>query len=97
VESIIASHPKVLESGVIGAMDKNGLLKPQAYVVLKNKSDASEELAHELQEFVKSKALPHKYPRNIIFMDELPKTATGKIQRYKLRQKAKADAPFFMK
>jgi benzoate-CoA ligase family protein len=86
VESILASHPKVLESGVIGANDKNGLSKPQAYVVLKNKIDATDELAKELQSYVKSKTLPHKYPRTIVFVDELPKTATGKIQRYKLRQ-----------
>jgi benzoate-CoA ligase family protein len=88
VESILASHPMVLESGVIGSNDKDGLLKPQAYVVLKNKSDASDGLAKELQDFVKSKTQPHKYPRTIIFVEELPKTATGKIQRYKLRQMA---------
>jgi len=92
VESILVSHPAVLESGVIGFVDREGLTKPLAYVVLKNRSEACEKLAAELKEFVKSTALPHEYPRIVIFVDELPKTATGKIQRYKLRQMASATA-----
>ncbi|MBN1578047.1 MAG: benzoate-CoA ligase family protein [Chitinispirillaceae bacterium] len=88
VESILMSHPSVLESGVVGVFDNEGLMKPCAYVVLKNKFDASDELADELKKFVKSKTLPHKYPRTIHFVDELPKTATGKIQRFKLREMA---------
>jgi benzoate-CoA ligase family protein len=90
VESILVSHPSVLESGVIGVPDKDGLTKPLAYVVLKNKIKLTDGLAEELKEFVKAKTLPHKYPRTIVFIDELPKTATGKIQRYKLRHMAKA-------
>ena len=86
VESILASHPAVLESGVVGVPNKEGLIKPRAYVVLKDKQAASEDLAKELQTFVKTNTQPHKYPRTVIFVDELPKTATGKIQRYKLRQ-----------
>jgi benzoate-CoA ligase len=92
VESILASHPAVLESGVIGVTDQDGLTKPLAYVVLKNKFKPTDALAEELQEFVKAKTLPHKYPRTIIFIEELPKTATGKIQRYKLRHMAKASS-----
>jgi benzoate-CoA ligase family protein len=87
VESILASHPKVLESGLVGVPDSEGLIKPFAYVVLKNKSDASEPLVAELKNYVKTNTLPHKYPRTIMFVDELPKTATGKIQRYKLRDR----------
>lgn len=86
VESILASHEAVLESGVVGVPDKEGLIKPRAYVVLKDKQAASEDLVKELQTFVKTNTQPHKYPRTVIFVDELPKTATGKIQRYKLRQ-----------
>ena len=88
VESILACHPAVLESGVVGVPDKEGLIKPRAYVVLKDKQAASEDLVKELQTFVKTNTQPHKYPRTVIFVDELPKTATGKIQRYKLRQTA---------
>ncbi len=91
VESILASHPAVLESGVVGVPDKEGLIKPRAYVVLKDKQAASEDLVKELQTFVKTNTQPHKYPRTVIFVDELPKTATGKIQRYKLRQIAQVE------
>jgi len=91
VESILASHPAVLESGVVGVPDKEGLIKPRAYVVLKDKQSASEDLVKELQIFVKTNTQPHKYPRTVIFVDELPKTATGKIQRYKLRQIAQVE------
>ncbi|UCG57729.1 MAG: benzoate-CoA ligase family protein [Phycisphaerales bacterium] len=91
VESILASHEAVLESGVVGVPDKEGLIKPWAYVVLKDKNAASGDLVRELQTFVKTTTEPHKYPRTVIFVDELPKTATGKIQRYKLRQMAQAE------
>jgi len=72
----------------VGVPDPEGLTKPRAYVVLKDKAAASDELVKELQDFVKKTTQPHKYPRTIVFVDELPKTATGKIQRYKLRQMA---------
>ncbi|MBE0536027.1 MAG: benzoate-CoA ligase family protein [Phycisphaerae bacterium] len=90
VESVLISHPAVLESGVVGVPNAEGLIKPRAYVVLKDKSAASETLAKDLQTYVKTNASPHKYPRTIIFVDSLPKTATGKIQRYKLREQAAA-------
>ncbi len=89
VEGVLQEHPAVLESGVIGAADGDGLIKPRAYVVLKDADRASAELAKELQDFVKKTTAPHKYPRVVTFVDELPKTATGKIQRYKLRQMAR--------
>ena len=91
VESILLGHPAVLESGVVGVADDEGLIKPRAYVVLKDGHDGSPELVRELQTFVKKNTEPHKYPRSVIFVDDLPKTATGKIQRYKLRERAAAE------
>jgi benzoate-CoA ligase len=70
---------------VVGRQDGDGLVKPVAFVVLKSGRDPSEDLAEELKQFVKSRLAPYKYPRWIEFVDELPKTATGKIQRFKLR------------
>jgi benzoate-CoA ligase family protein len=88
IESVLQRHRAVLESGVVGTADRDGLIKPRAYVVLKDGHRPSAELARELQEFVKQGAGYHKYPRKITFVDELPKTATGKIQRYRLRELA---------
>jgi acyl-coenzyme A synthetase/AMP-(fatty) acid ligase len=76
---------------VTGAGDDEGLLKPVAFVVLKDPQQASPQVAHELQEFVKRNAAPHKYPRAVVFVEALPKTATGKIQRYVLRERAAED------
>nr|VFK31955.1 MAG: benzoate-CoA ligase [Candidatus Kentron sp. MB] len=87
VEAVLQEHPKVLESGVAGIPDDQGLIKPAAYVVLKEGHEASSALALELQQFVKDHAAPYKYPRWITFVSELPKTATGKIQRFKLRER----------
>lgn len=86
VEGVLISHPAVLEAAVVGRADNEGLIKPQAFVVLNAGYSASAALAAELQEFVKSRLAPYKYPRWIDFIGELPKTATGKIQRFKLRQ-----------
>lgn len=85
VEATLVEHPAVLEAAVIGVPDADGLTKSKAYVVLKkgNNVDAS-----VLQAFVKERLAPYKYPRSIEFLDELPKTATGKIQRYKLRERS---------
>ncbi|MBW6494461.1 MAG: benzoate-CoA ligase family protein [Burkholderiaceae bacterium] len=85
VESALATHPKVLEAAVVGYPDADELIKPRAFVVLKNPSDASDQLADELRTYVRSQLAPHKYPRWIEFTAELPKTATGKIQRFRLR------------
>ena len=85
VESAIASHPSVLEAAVVGHPDGAGLIKPKAFVVLRDPSQASEALASELKAFVKERLAPYKYPRWVEFARELPKTATGKIQRFKLR------------
>ncbi len=85
VEGILFQHPAVLEAAIIGWEDAHRLLKPKAFVVLKAGQTASADLARELSAFVKDRTLPHKYPRWVEFVSELPKTATGKIQRYKLR------------
>jgi benzoate-CoA ligase family protein len=82
VESALASHEAVLECAVVGHDDADGLTKPKAFVVLK--ADVTVEV-HELQAFVKSRLAPYKYPRWIELVTALPKTATGKIQRFKLR------------
>ena len=82
VEAALVSHECVLEAAVVGKEDEQKLIKPKAFVVLKPGKQASVE---ELQSYVKSKLAPYKYPRWIEFATELPKTATGKIQRFKLR------------
>ena len=88
VENTLIQHSSVLESGVIGREDPDGLVKPMAFVVLKPGHLASPALAEQLKSFVKDKIAPFKYPRWIEFVDELPKTATGKIQRFILRNSA---------
>ena len=87
IENSLMEHPAVLESGVIGDNDADGLLKPKAFVLLKSEFKASAELRVELQNHVKNKLAPYKYPRWIDFVDDLPKTMTGKIQRFRLRAK----------
>jgi benzoate-CoA ligase len=85
VESSLITHVAVLEAAVVGHEDENDLIKPAAYVVLKQGVNASDELKLELKLHVKNLLAPYKYPRWFHFVDELPKTATGKIQRFKLR------------
>jgi 4-hydroxybenzoate-CoA ligase len=84
VESALLAHEAVLEVAVVGKADAKDLTKPQAHIVLKD-GQGSDELAEELKAFVKDRLALYKYPRWIEFVEELPKTATGKIQRYKLR------------
>ncbi len=85
VEAALGTHEAVLEVAVVGAEDGEGLVKPKAFVVLKQGVDAGDALVAALKSHVKHQLAPHKYPRWIHFMPELPKTATGKIQRFKLR------------
>jgi benzoate-CoA ligase len=85
VEGVLMAHPAVLEAAVVGQEDSDRLTKPKAFVVLKQGQSESPELASELQQLVRGRLAPHKYPRWIEFVRELPKTATGKIQRFKLR------------
>jgi benzoate-CoA ligase len=82
VEATLVQHAAVLEAAVIGVPDAEGLTKTKAFVVLKAGASADD---GELKAFVKDKLAPYKYPRQIEFVKELPKTATGKIQRFKLR------------
>ncbi len=82
VEATLVQHSAVLEAAVIGKIDAEGLTKTKAFVVLKAGASATEE---DLKAFVKDRLAPYKYPRYIEFVSELPKTATGKIQRFKLR------------
>ena len=86
VEAALGSHEAVLEAAVVGHADDNGLIKPKAFVVLRAHVAQSAELRVALQQHVKSHLAPHNYPRWIEFVPELPKTATGKIQRFKLRE-----------
>ena len=85
VEGTLIKHAAVLEAAVVGHEDTDRLVKPRAFVVLKDAAAGQPALAEELKAFVKDKIAPYKYPRWIEFVSELPKTATGKIQRFKLR------------
>ena len=86
VESALLGHESVLEAAVVAAEDERGLVKPKAFIVPRAGVEADAVLAAALQEFVKDRLAPFKYPRWIEFAGDLPKTATGKIQRFKLRQ-----------
>ena len=88
VENVLVEHPSVLECGVGARLDRDELMKPLAYVVLRQDVQGSRELALELQQFVRERLAEYKRPRWIEFLPELPKTATGKIQRFKLREMA---------
>ncbi|MDG1275175.1 MAG: AMP-binding protein, partial [Alphaproteobacteria bacterium] len=87
VEGALIKHQSVLEAAVIGYADQDELIKPKAFVVLDDNFNPSEELKEELKDFVRNELAAYKYPRWIEFSDALPKTATGKIQRFKLRDK----------
>lgn len=86
VESALMGHDAVLECAVVGKSDGQGLIKTIAYVVLHDKNHDATAMEVELKTFVKTRLTPHKYPREIVFVDDLPKTATGKIQRFRLRE-----------
>ncbi len=85
VEAALMTHPDVLEAAVVGAADEQQLVKPKAFVVAKSGVSTTAALADALKQHVKDRLAPFKYPRWIEFVPELPKTATGKIQRFKLR------------
>jgi len=91
IENTLVEHPAVQEAGVVGRRDADALEKPMAYVVLAAGHAPSLELARELQDFVRSKIAEYKRPRWIEFVEALPKTATGKTQRFKLRASATSD------
>jgi benzoate-CoA ligase family protein len=87
VEAALIEHPAVLECAVVAHEDPDTLVKPFAYVVVKQGVAGTADLARELQQFVKGKLAEYKRPRSIEFLTELPRTATGKIQRFKLRER----------
>ena len=89
VEAALAEHAAVVEAGVVGAEDKDELVKPLAFVILARGREPNVALEDELKAFVKERLAPYKCPRWIVFVEELPKTATGKIQRFKLREIAR--------
>ena len=92
VESALIAHPAVLEAAVIARDDEAGLAKPAAYVVLKKEFAPNPQLARELQDFVAERIGGYKRPRWIEFLAELPTTATGKLQRFKLRERQPSQA-----
>ena len=85
VENCLIGHPSVLETAVVGHDDEKGLTKPKAFVILRNGIEPSDDLAKELQKWVLDRLAKYKYPRWIEFVKELPKSSTGKIQRFRLR------------
>ena len=90
VESTLMQHPSVLESAVIAVADELGIAKCKAYVVLRQGHEANDKAGEELKAFVKGRLAPFKRPHHVEFVSELPKTATGKIQRFRLREQARA-------
>jgi benzoate-CoA ligase family protein len=92
VECTLVEHAAVLEAAVIAFEEETGLHTPMAFVVARDGYAGTPELARELQEFVKQKIAPYKYPRHIEFLAELPKTAAGKVLRYKLREMSRRAA-----
>ncbi|MEM3553496.1 MAG: AMP-binding protein, partial [Candidatus Bathyarchaeia archaeon] len=86
VENCIRQHEAVREVAVVGKEDEKGLIKPKAYVVLKDGYKPSPALEEEIKNWVLERLAKYKYPRWVEFVDALPKSATGKIQRFKLRE-----------
>ncbi|MCW8969897.1 MAG: benzoate-CoA ligase family protein, partial [Rhodospirillales bacterium] len=84
-EAKLIEHPKVLEAAIVGRADNENLIKPEAWIVLKEGVEPSKALEAELSEHCKAGMARYKFPRWFNFVEELPKTATGKIQRFKLR------------
>ncbi len=86
IESALLAHPSVLECAVVGATDHQGLTKPKAYVVLKDAALSPGAAETELAGLLRGRLPGYKVPQWIVFVESLPRTATGKIQRFKLRQ-----------
>ena len=86
IEACLIEHPKVLEAAVVGRADDDGLTKPEAFVVLNDTGDAGDAMEEALLGHCRNKLAHYKYPRWFNFTEQLPKTVTGKIQRFRLRQ-----------
>src|SRR5690606_22290574 len=93
VEEALQQHPAVLECAVIGVEDAERGQIVKAFVVVREGVAAGDALVRELQDFVKATVAPYKYPRAIEFLERLPRTETGKLQRFRLREAARPDAP----
>lgn len=85
IEARLVAHHAVLEAAVVGRPDDDGLIKPEAFVVLKAPAAQPVALSEELKMFCQEGLARYKYPRRVEFVDDLPKTATGKVQRFRLR------------
>ena len=86
IEARLIEHPKVLEAAVVGRADDDGLIKPEANIVLNDASDAGAAMEDALKAHCREALAHYKYPRWFNFVEELPKTVTGKIQRFRLRE-----------
>jgi benzoate-CoA ligase len=91
VESVLLRHPAVVDGGVVGAPEPGGLIKPFAFVVPRDPAGSREALRADVRRFLETALAPHQRPREIHIVSELPRTATGKLQRFRLR--ALADGP----
>jgi len=89
VENALLAHPSVAEVAVVGRSDSVGLVHAAAHVVLREQAMPSEDLAQELKAWLRGRLAPYKCPQHIHFINQLPKTATGKIQRFRLRPEGK--------
>jgi benzoate-CoA ligase len=87
IEKTLLAHPAVAEAAVVDYKDEDDLVKPYGFIVLKKGEKGTGELEEDLKSFVKERIAPYKYPRWIEFADDLPKTASGTIQRYLLKQR----------
>jgi 4-hydroxybenzoate-CoA ligase/benzoate-CoA ligase len=85
IEGTLIEHPAVIEAAVVGRPDDKGLIKPEAWIVLADEFRPTDQLREDLLKHCKARMAPYKYPRHFHFVHELPKTATGKIQRFRLR------------
>jgi acyl-coenzyme A synthetase/AMP-(fatty) acid ligase len=93
VENVLLGHPLVAEAAVVGVADGSGLTRPVAYLVLRSDTVATIEIAREISDFAHSRLPSYKCPQEVRFESDLPKTATGKIQRFRLREAAKGSLP----
>jgi benzoate-CoA ligase len=88
IENCLLKHPAVRECAVVGALDKDGLAKPRAFVVLKEGLQGTRALAEEIRSFVRDALDPNRQPRDVVFIEQLPRTHLGKVDRAQLRKRS---------